>query len=180
MGAFSEYMAGHGTLPPQEELNAVLQKYPWFMTARILLAETATEHDPLLALHRLTHPQKRSAHAIYPNAENAMISDTEASENEQPTNEERIADTELIDTFLSKGEYRIVPDNTIPEYDAAETSSVLDITDDMISEELADIYLAQGLKAQAREIYARLSLLNPEKSVYFAEIIGKIDSEHDQ
>lgn len=152
------------------------------MTARILLEEAGGGDDPLLALHRLTHPQRQSAHNP-PVSEDAAIQaaqNTEATENEKNSPKEEFVDTALIETFLSKGEYRIIPDDNTPEYDAAENSSMLDITDDMASEELAEIYLAQGLNAQAREIYARLSLLNPEKSVYFAEIIGKIDSGHDQ
>ena len=30
----------------------------------------------------------------------------------------------------------------------------------------------------AKETYRKLSLLNPEKSIYFAEIISKIDSNN--
>ena len=37
------------------------------------------------------------------------------------------------------------------------------------------IYLDQGLYDQASTIYRQLSLHNPEKSVYFAEIIARID-----
>jgi len=38
----------------------------------------------------------------------------------------------------------------------------------------------QGIYSKAREIYTRLSLLYPEKSVYFAEILtGLGDSESD-
>jgi hypothetical protein len=39
---------------------------------------------------------------------------------------------------------------------------------------LAEIYLAQGLKGDAKEIYRALSLLTPEKSLYFAALIEKI------
>ena len=150
------------------------------MTARILLEETAGQHDPLLALHRITYPQRQPVHTPDPMKENETDPNIEISGDTASGHEKIFADAELIENFLSKGEHRIIPDDNTPEYDAAENSSVLNITDDMVSEELAEIYLAQGLKAQAREIYARLSLLNPEKSIYFADIIGKIDSGHDQ
>ena len=46
--------------------------------------------------------------------------------------------------------------------------------DDLVTEDLAEIYLAQGLCDEAIAIYRKLSLLNPEKSVYFASLIDKI------
>lgn len=47
--------------------------------------------------------------------------------------------------------------------------------DEFVTEELAQIYLDQELFDQAKAIYSRLSLLNPEKSIYFAEIINRIE-----
>ena len=47
----------------------------------------------------------------------------------------------------------------------------------LVTEELAEIYLAQGLCDEAVGIYRKLSLLYPEKSVYFAEIIGRIGNK---
>ena len=44
--------------------------------------------------------------------------------------------------------------------------------------EVAEIYLAQGLCDKAIAIYRKLSLLNPEKSVYFAELIGKLENNN--
>lgn len=44
---------------------------------------------------------------------------------------------------------------------------------DVITESMADVYLQQGKKEKAREIYKKLSLINPDKSAYFA---AKIDN----
>ena len=83
---------------------------------------------------------------------------------------------ELIERFLRKGDYRIIAEDGEVEADV-QTEAELDDEDDLVSEELAEIYLAQGLKSQAIEIFRRLSLLNTEKSVYFAEKIEKIEKE---
>ena len=67
---------------------------------------------------------------------------------------------------------------TLPGEDLSRESVTED--PDLISEELAEIYAKQGFYSKAREIYTRLSLLYPEKSVYFAEILtGLGDSESD-
>ena len=80
---------------------------------------------------------------------------------------------EVIDRFLASECGRIVPREGIPEGDIAAGSAVID--EELATEELAEIYLAQGLNDRARAIYAKLSLLYPEKSVYFATIIARID-----
>lgn len=80
---------------------------------------------------------------------------------------------EVIDRFLAEEPKRIVPREGIPQGDMSAESVADD--DDPASEELAEIYLAQGLTKRAKAIYAKLSLLYPEKSVYFAEIIDRID-----
>lgn len=44
----------------------------------------------------------------------------------------------------------------------------------IISESLAEIYVKQGLKSEAIKMYEKLSLKNPKKSTYFAEIIENL------
>ena len=48
---------------------------------------------------------------------------------------------------------------------------------DFCTETLAQIYIEQGYYAQAREIYSKLSLRYPEKSVYFAALIEKLNNQ---
>lgn len=48
------------------------------------------------------------------------------------------------------------------------------LADDGISETLASILVAQGQNEQAKEIYLKLSLKNPEKSRYFVSLIEQL------
>ena len=84
---------------------------------------------------------------------------------------------EIISRFLRKGDYRIVAEEGETD-DFVQTEAEIDDEDDLVSEELAEIYLAQGLKCEAIEIYRKLSLLNSEKSVYFAEKIENIENNN--
>ena len=84
---------------------------------------------------------------------------------------------EIISRFLRKTDYRIVAEEG--EVDSEiRTEAEIDEEDDLVSEELAEIYLAQGLKCEAIEIYRKLSLLNSEKSAYFAEKIENIEKNN--
>lgn len=82
---------------------------------------------------------------------------------------------DIIDRFLRADNLRIVAEEGEADGDIV-TEAAFDADDDLASEELAEIYLAQGLKDMAKETYRKLSLLNPEKSVYFAELIAKIEN----
>ncbi|MEE1167718.1 MAG: hypothetical protein UHS52_01715, partial [Alistipes sp.] len=81
-----------------------------------------------------------------------------------------------IDKFLNLDSYRIVAE----EGDAEDISKV-EIGDDeeLVSEELAEIYQNQGLYDEAIDTYRKLSLLNSEKSIYFAGLIAKIEEKRD-
>ena len=89
----------------------------------------------------------------------------------------KITSSDIVDKFLRTEHHRIVAEDGEVEEDVV-TSAELDDEDDLVSEELAEVYLSQGLKDMAKETYRKLSLLNPEKSIYFAEIISKIESNN--
>ena len=119
----------------------------------------------------------------YPWYEVARVLKAQAEGAQRPRYEvdiEKIAEEsegEIISRFLRKGDYRIVAEEGEAEGYDVQTEAELDDEDDLVSEELAEIYLSQGLKTQAIEIFRKLSLLNTEKSVYFAEKIKKIENE---
>ena len=88
-----------------------------------------------------------------------------------------ISEGEIINRFLRKNDYRIVAEDGDVEGDVR-TEADIDDEDDIVSEELAEIYLSQGLKCEAIAIYRKLSLLNSEKSVYFAEKIAQVEKNN--
>ena len=126
------------------ELDAVLEKYPWFSAAQQL-------KDSL-----------------------------EGAKLRYDVDVEKIAEIsegEIINRFLRKNDYRIVAEDGDVDGDVR-TEADIDDEDDIVSEELAEIYLSQGLKCEAIAIYRKLSLLNSEKSVYFAEKIESIEKNN--
>ena len=88
-----------------------------------------------------------------------------------------VSEGEIISRFLRKDDYRIVAEEGEVESEVV-TAAEIDEEDDLVSEELAEIYLAQGLRSEAIEIYRKLSLLNSEKSIYFAEKIENIENNN--
>ena len=127
--------------PSGEELNVLLERYPWFEAARALADEDRAS--------------RLSAYDV------DIEKLTEESEGE------------LITRFLRKTDFRIVAEEGDVEGDIL-TEAEIDDEDDIVSEELAEVYLAQGMKSEAIKIYSKLSLLNSEKSIYFAEKIENI------
>ena len=88
-----------------------------------------------------------------------------------------LTSADIMDRFLSRDSYKIVAQDRGEDIEVV-TEAELSEEDDLVSEELAEIYLKQGLNELAKETYRKLSLLNPEKSVYFAERFEKIESNN--
>ena len=128
----------------------------------------------------MTEEQITELLAKYPWYEVARVAQSKSAPQRYDVDAEKIAEEsegEIISRFLRKGDYRIVAQEGEVEGDVL-TEAEIDDEDDLVSEELAEIYLAQGLKSEAVEIYRKLSLLNSEKSAYFAEKIENIEKNN--
>ena len=94
-------------------------------------------------------------------------------ENEESKNKENtLSKTEIIDKFIAENPQISRPKQEFYDPMVVAQTSVLD-KENIISETLATIYLNQGYVDKAISMYEKLSLKNPEKSVYFAELINK-------
>ena len=149
--------AGATTPPSLSEVEELALRYPWCSTLRLLRDHLSGKRDDLSQLFSEGHtPGSLSRRHI---DVEQLAAETEG---------------EIIERFLRQSDLRIVADES-QEDEGVQTEALLDEEDDLVSEELAEVYILQGLKAQGVEIYRKLSLLNPEKSVYFAEKIEQIE-----
>lgn len=142
-----------------EQLDALLAEYPWYTAARARRRQLSGGEDPLLDWMAA---DRRLPEALGPLDVDALL---------------HLSSDDLIDRFLKEKELRIVAEEgEVTEEITIEAS--LDDEDDLVSEDLAEVYLNQGLNEEALKIYRRLCLLNPEKSVYFAEIIQRLETNN--
>jgi hypothetical protein len=142
-----------------DDVKAVVERYPWWSAARLSLArkEGANNCDAKTRLIATLHPT-------------ALIA-------KRPVDVARLthlSTDDIIDRFLKLNDYRIVAEEGTAD-DLAKVE--IEEDDDMISEDLAEIYKNQGLYSEAIAIYRKLSLLNSEKSIYFAGLIAEIEGK---
>lgn len=152
------------TLPTVAELDAFIARYEWFAPARVLRRRLSGAADSRL---EVVAPW-RSASSL----DAARIDGGALLAGALP---QVLSADERIDRFLAERHLRIVAEEGEPEGEVR-TTPVLSDEEEVVTEALAEIYLAQGLRDQAAAIYRKLSLLNPEKSVYFAELIEKTEN----
>ncbi len=171
---FNQYITGKAASAPPQELDRLTTRHEWFTTARRAKSLLGGGVDPALALPLMFWP------TIQPNtgkrAQKAAGTEPAATVS---------TEDDIIGKFLEHGGYRIVPGDGGPDVEDALTAETFDDPEgELLTEELAEIYRSQGLVAEAEEIYRKLSnvksLLNPEKSIYFADAIADIDSENNK
>ncbi len=140
------------------DIEQIVARYPWWSAAHLRLYRSkGSKCKPATQLMAMLHPT--GALARYDIDLTTLTS---------------LSHDELIDKFLTLDNLRI----SAEEGDADDISVVeIDDTDDIVSEELAEIYLNQGLYNEAIDTYRKLSLLNSEKSIYFAGLIAKIEEK---
>lgn len=143
-----------------EQLQTLVAQYPWYRAAQHALRMRGGEPSPLASL---VDPWRNEP------LDGRGEVDREALFH--------LTADDLIDRFLREEELRIVAEEGEPDTEVQLEASLSD-EEELVSEELAEIYLAQGLQNEAKTIYRKLSLLNPEKSVYFAELIDRIDNNN--
>ena len=90
-----------------------------------------------------------------------------------PTKEHPTERIDLIDDFIRKNPRMPKPEDSSLKKDDISLES-LEENDAFMTETLAEIYLKQGYYYRALQAYEKLSLKNPEKSIYFASQIQKI------
>ena len=181
-----------------DELVGVVSLYPWFGGARNELCVRMSRMgdawgEGQFADAAMYIPSRKKISALMRSAKDNDWTDADVEELLKSYLSEDVEDQKeetaprkvhvVGGDYFSQAEYdrvRKSDDNVFSRYaaKAKQERPYEDTTEsefDIYTETLAQIYLEQGYPEQARLIYSKLLLLNPEKNAYFAALIQKID-----
>ena len=175
------------------ELNGVVSMYPWYAAARMELCRRLAEVDALseaqldataLYLGSRTLLSRLAEAELKPDCADKDIK--QALEKVIASREEPVKPVHHAGgDYFSQEEYeqvRRTDDNVFSRFASKARAEGYNETyeagaDEFCTETLAKIYLEQDCKEQAINIYSKLSLRYPEKSVYFAALIDEINKK---
>ncbi len=182
------------------ELAGVVNSYPWFGGARKELCERmgamgengwGEEQYADAAMYvgsrrKLSEIMRASRETNWTDADveqllKSYISENNASETVVVEKRKGYAG---VGDYFSQEDYeqvRKTDDNVFSRYAAkarqgrTSQEEAENVSFELFTETLAEIYLDQGYPEQAKRIYSKLILAYPEKNAYFAALIQKID-----
>ncbi len=147
------------TIDKHNNIEQLLEQYPWWSALRLAAARgnEGNIEDAATELVAMLHPTE-------------ILSPAEVNQEIL----KQISAEDLIERFLKLDDYRIVAKDGD---DSDLATPEMEDDDELVSEEIAEIYEKQGLYAEAIATYRKLSLLNSEKSIYFARLISDIEKK---
>ena len=144
-----------------------------FIIPEINLSGTHEELSAELALLDEKRKSLDELKAIIANRLKEMENEKRQQEQGVVEPKKKLSRKELIDKFIAENPSISRPKAEFYNPIAVAQNSIID-KGDIVSETLAKIYLKQGYFDKAIAIYEKLSLNNPEKSIYFAAQIEMI------
>jgi tetratricopeptide (TPR) repeat protein len=143
----------------QNNIEKLIEQYPWWSALRLAIARNSDGkiEDAATRLVAMLHPTStlRPKEIDFERLRHVSTED-------------------IIERFLKLDDYRIVAKDGD---DSDLATPEMEEDDELVSEEIAEIYEKQGLYAEAIATYRKLSLLNSEKSIYFARLISEIENK---
>ena len=188
-----------------DELLGVVSIYPWYAGARMELCRRMSEAGTLsrqqvseaalyLGSRRILSDLVRAGRksdysdSAVSDMLKRVITDEPAAPEASVAAEPQTPQDEARRIFVVGGDYfsssqykevRHADDNIYSAFATSEREDLLgelpEENFDFCTETLAQIYAEQGYTEEAKQIYSKLSLRYPEKSVYFAALIEKLD-----
>lgn len=175
-----------------DELYALVQRYPYFQPARLLLMRALYQAQddrfgPELRKTALHVPDRRKLYELIEGRQ-ALVGAVQPKEQARTDDQPQDRTQSLIDSFLStlpeqprpRRQHQADASQDYMAYMMQQNDSSDGASDDeqenegndaFLTETLAHIYIKQGKYAKAIEIIRRLSLRNPKKNRYFADQI---------
>ena len=143
----------------QNNIEQLLEQYPWWSALRLAVVRNSEGeiNDAATRLIAMLHPTA-----------------TLRPEEIDFESLRHVSEEDIIERFLKLDDYRIVAKDGD---DSDLATPEIEDDEELVSEEIAEIYEKQGLYAEAIATYRKLSLLNSEKSIYFARLISDIENK---